>query len=98
MARALHRCFTMFRHRHHVIQVGDRVRSYDLPGLSDRDYVSGTVTGHCLLAGIPRVIIQSASLTVHGQEEPCLRIFYAPVHSVVSEQDPGVPPDLHRVA
>lgn len=98
MARALHRSYTMFRHCHPVIQVGDHVRSYDLPGLSDQDFVSGTVTGHCLLAGIPRVIIQSVSLTIHGQEEPCLRTFYAPAHSVVCEEDLEGRVELHHVA
>lgn len=98
MARVLLRSSTMFRHRHHSIRVGDRVRSYDLPGLSDQDYVTGTVTGHCLLAGLPRFIIQSVSVTVHGQEEPCTRVFYAPAHCVVGEEDLRDPPPLHHVA
>ncbi len=88
----------MFRHRHPVIQIGDRVRSYDLPGLSDQDYVCGTVTGHCLLAGIPRFIIQSMSLTIHGQEEPCRRVFYAPVQCVVSELDLDGSNPLHHAS
>ncbi len=88
----------MFRPRHEAIRIGDRVRSYDLPGLSDQDFISGIVVGTCLLAGIPRFIIQSETQTVHGQEDPCSRTFFAPAHSVVNERDLEDRPILHHVA
>jgi hypothetical protein len=89
----------MFGHRQHSIRIGDRVRSYDLPGVSSSDYFTGTVIGSCTLAGLPRFIIESVSLTIHGQEEPCHRVFYAPAQCVVNEQDSTrLPAGLHRVA
>lgn len=89
----------MFHHRQHSIRVGDRVRSYDLPGVSDQDFITGIVVGSCVLASIPRFIIESVSLTVHGQEEPCFRTFYAPAQCVVNEQDfTRTRTELHHVA
>jgi hypothetical protein len=89
----------MFRHLHHPIQIGTRVRSYELPGVSDADFITGTVVGRCTMANLPRFIIESISLTIHGQEEPCVRIFYEPIQSVVSEQDLAEPTrTLNRVA
>jgi hypothetical protein len=89
----------MFRHRLHPIDIGTKVRSYDFPGVSDADFITGTVVGRCILAGLPRFIIESVSLTIHGQEEPCLRVFYAPAHCVINELDLTEPlHELHRVA
>lgn len=89
----------MFRHRLHSIRIGDRVRSYDLPGVSDIDFITGIVVDSCILAGLPRFIIESTSLTIHGQEEPCRRTFYAPTQCVVKEEDLIHPPaEIRHVA
>lgn len=99
MACVLLHVIAMFHFRHHPIRIGDRVLSYELPGISDQDYIMGRVVGTCVLAGIPRFMIESESLTVHGQADPCRRTYFAPVSCVVSVTDHArIASDLHRVA
>lgn len=69
------------------ILIGDRVRSYTWPGLSDREYLTGIVVGYCQIAGLPRLIIEAESRTTHGQADPCQRRFLEPLDGIVKVTD-----------
>lgn len=79
--------------------IGDRVRSYALPGVSDSDYITGIVMGTCEIGGLPRVIVESVSRVTRGQADPCRRIFFEPREGIVflgkAQAFLGV---MHRVA
>ena len=89
----------MVQRRQQSILIGDRVRSYAWPGLSDREYLTGVVVGYCQIAGLPRLVIEAESRTTHGQEDPCKRRFLEPLDGIVKVN--GVlrrAQALHRVA
>jgi hypothetical protein len=89
----------MAQRRHQSILIGDRVRSYVLPGMSDHDYITGIVVGYCQIAGLPRLIIESESRTTRGQEEPCRRQFLEPLDGIAEVSSAPRPPQkLHWVA
>jgi hypothetical protein len=89
----------MAQRRHQPILIGDRVRSYVLPGMSDHDYITGTVVGYCQIAGLPRLIVESESRTTHGQEEPCRRTFLEPLDGIAEVRSAPRPPlTFHQVA
>jgi hypothetical protein len=71
------------------ILIGDCVRSYAWPGLSDCEYITGTVVGYCQIAGLPRLIIEAESRTIRGQLDPCRRRFLEPLDGVTKIS--GVP-------
>ena len=89
----------MAQRRQQSILIGDRVRSYALPGLSEHDFITGIVVGYCQIAGLPRLIVESESRTTHGQEDPCRRKFLEPLDGIASVRSvPGQPLKLHQVA
>jgi hypothetical protein len=71
-----------------AIVIGDRVRSYLLPGVSTSDFITGVVIGTSVLAGLPRFVIRAQALTIHGQEDVCRRTFQEPVDCVVPLEAP----------
>jgi len=89
----------MVQRRHPSILIGDRVRCYALPGVSESDYITGIAVGLCELGGTLRVIVEAESRVTRGQADPCRRRFFEPMGSVVSLGPPARPlPVLHRVA
>ena len=78
----------MFKRNRKSILIGDRVRCYAFPGVSDLDFITGVVVGHCSLAGLARLIVAAESQTRSGQEEPCLRTFFEPIGCAVNVGNP----------